>query len=132
MVSTYEQDIKGVAVMTEGRLMPRPLSILAAVMSITFVGQGSLPKDWLYMTFKVRRTAVKNTLLWLRMHNPKYYGDINIDKARLDNLPEDDVPVEIMANIWQSTDTGIVEQESAGYVPQDDDDPVYGVSIMLI
>ena len=66
------------------------------------------------------------------MHNPKYYGDINIDKAHLDNLPEDDVPVEIMANIRQSTDTGIVEQESAGYVPQDDDDPVYGASIMLI
>ena len=57
-VSMYEQDIKAVAHMMEGKLMPRPIAILAFVMSVTFVGQGVLPKNWLHTMFKVRRSAV--------------------------------------------------------------------------
>ncbi|THH14530.1 hypothetical protein EW146_g5811 [Bondarzewia mesenterica] len=119
-VSTYEQDFKGVAEMTEGRMMPRPPSVLALVMSVTFIGQGALPKDWLRMTFKVRRSAVRSALQWLKKNNAKYFGDIEICESRLALLPEDDVPQELLTNVKQSEDVGICQQESEGYVPQED------------
>jgi hypothetical protein len=63
---------------------------------------------------------VYDALRWLKTNNPKYYGGIQIDDARLNNLPDDDVPVEIMGVIRQSTDVESVTQESAGYVTLDD------------
>jgi hypothetical protein len=59
----------------------------------------------------------------LKNNNPKYYGGIEIDGCRIVQLPEDDVPVEVLGIVCQSTDTGLVDQESAGYVPMDDDGP---------
>ncbi|KAI6033736.1 hypothetical protein BKA83DRAFT_4486808 [Pisolithus microcarpus] len=59
---------------------------------------------------------------WLKKNNPKYYGAIQISNECLDTLPEDDVPVEISSVIRQTEDVGIIEQESEGYVPQDNDD----------
>ncbi|THH12700.1 hypothetical protein EW146_g7451 [Bondarzewia mesenterica] len=119
-VSTYEQDLKGISRMTDGRLMPRPPAILASVISITVVGRGRLPKDWLKSTFKVRRFVVREALVWLKTHNPKYYGDIEIDEGRLNMLPVDDIPDELTATVRQSEDVSSVEEESAGYVPRED------------
>ncbi|THH11046.1 hypothetical protein EW146_g8175 [Bondarzewia mesenterica] len=123
-VSTYEQDIKGIARMTEGRLMPRHPEILPSVMTVTFIGQGQLPKDWLQSTFKIRRAAVREALQWLKKHNTKYYGDIEIDECRLDALPEDDVPNELLATIRQSEDVGVLDEETSGYVPREDEENV--------
>jgi hypothetical protein len=36
-------------------------------------------------------------LQWLKANNPKYYGDITIDEAAIDQLPEDDIPVELLS-----------------------------------
>lgn len=52
-------------------------------------------KNWLRSTFRVRCHAVHDALQWLKLHNPKYYGQIEISPERLDNLPQDDVLVEI-------------------------------------
>lgn len=41
---------------------------------------------------------------------------------RIESLPEDDVPQEITSIIRQSHDVGIIEQESEGYVPGDDNE----------
>ncbi|THG95067.1 hypothetical protein EW026_g6512 [Hermanssonia centrifuga] len=117
-VSTYEQDIEGVASMVEGTLMPRPLEILSHVVTITYVGRGQLLKSTLHTTFRVRRAAVRAALLWLKANNSKYYGEIQIDDERLQLLPEDDVPSEIYEIARHTTDIGIVDQESAGYVPE--------------
>jgi len=120
-VSTYDMDMEGIAKMVEGNLMPRPPAVLASVISVTFVGLGDLPKKWLRTTFRVRRQVVFEALRWLKNNNPKYYGGIEIDGRRIAQLPEDDVPVEVLGIVRQSTDTGLVDQESAGYVPMDDD-----------
>ncbi|THH21226.1 hypothetical protein EW146_g320 [Bondarzewia mesenterica] len=125
-VSTYEQDFEGVARMTDGKLMPRSPSLLALIMSVTFIGQGPLPKNWLQRTFKVRRSAVKAALQWLKKNNAKYYGDIEISDSRLAALPEDDVPHEVLMNIKQSGDVGMLLQESDGYVPREDVEPEFG------
>ncbi|KAF8145651.1 hypothetical protein K438DRAFT_1735322 [Mycena galopus ATCC 62051] len=103
-VTTYDLDIEGISAMVGGDLMPRPPEVLASVISVTYVGLGELPKNWINNTF--------------RTNNPKYYGHIQIDEARLRALPEDDMPLAITSVIRQSTDTGIIDQESDGYVPR--------------
>ncbi|GJF00154.1 hypothetical protein PsYK624_164330 [Phanerochaete sordida] len=118
-VTTYPLDKSGVASMVEGRLMPRPASVLSSLIAITFIGRGQLPKRCLRNSFRVRRDAVRRALLWLKANNPKYYGDIDISEERLQALPEDDVPEEITAVVRQSTDLSVIDEESAGYVPQD-------------
>ena len=60
-------------------------------------------------------------LRWLQENNPKYYGNIQIDLTRIASLPEDDVPIEVLGAIRQSTDTGLVDQENDAYVPVGDD-----------
>jgi len=63
---------------------------------------------------------VSRALAWLKENNPKYYGDIVISADELNQLPEDDVPDEILGVIRQSTDEGLVDQESSGYVRAED------------
>ncbi|THG97984.1 hypothetical protein EW026_g4134 [Hermanssonia centrifuga] len=121
-VSTYEQDVAGVAAMVEGRLMLRPASILSSIVTITYIGKDQLQKAWLHRTFRVRREVIRQALLWLKASNPKYYGHIEIDESRLALLPDDDVPNEIMDVARQTTDVGLVDQENSGYVPVLDED----------
>lgn len=115
-VSTYELNVHSMTEMVEGKLMPRPLAVLPSLIAITYIGVGRIPKNWLHSTFRVRRHHVSRALAWLKENNPKYYGDIVISAGELDRLPEDDVPDEILGVIRQSTDEGLVDQESSGYV----------------
>ena len=119
-VSTYELNMDGISSMVHGNMMPRPPAVLASVISVTFVGLGKLPKRWLKSTFRVRRRVVFEALRWLKENNAKYYGNVEIDSQRIENLPEDDVPVEVLGVVRQCDDSGIVDQESEGYVPMDD------------
>jgi hypothetical protein len=127
-VSSHELDMKGMVSMVQGNLMPKPPVILSSLISVTYIGRGRLPKNWLKSTFRVRRQVIGDALLWLKENNPKYFGDIEISGARLSQLPEDDIPVEILGTIRQTSDTDLVELESAGYtnatsmVDVDDDD----------
>ena len=127
-VSTYDMSMDGITGMIQGNLMPRWPTILASLITVTFIGLGDLPKAWIHSTFRVRRKVVHDALLWLKENNP-YYGDIEVSVPHLEELPEDDVPEEITDIINQSDDIGMVEQESAGYVPQDDNEGQYSKSL---
>ena len=119
-VSSYDLNVDAVTAMVEGKLMPRPLAVLSSLISVTYIGVGKLPKNWLRSTFRVRREAVASALCWLKANNPKYYGDITISSSALEQLPVDDVPDELLSIIRQSEDVGILDQEGAGYVRTDD------------
>ena len=119
-VSSYELNVEDLSSMIHGHLMPWPPAILASVISVTFIGVGHLQKQWLHSTFRVRRQFVFEALHWLKENNPKYYGHIEIDSSRIEKLPEDDIPLEILGIVRQSADVGLVDQESAGYVLADD------------
>ncbi|KAH9943739.1 hypothetical protein B0H21DRAFT_823608 [Amylocystis lapponica] len=107
-VSTFEFNMDKIADMIDGRLLPQHLSILASVLSVTYVGSSKLPKQWLRSTFSVRRRHVYEALRWLKANNPNYYGSVTIDSGRLQQLPENDVPVEIVANARHEEDVGVV------------------------
>jgi hypothetical protein len=125
-ICTYELSSPGITSMLQGHLMPRPPSILASLISVTFIGVGKLPKTWMGKMFRVRRHTVSDALLWLKENNTRYYGSVEIDEQRLVELPEDGVPDEISSIVRQSTDEGLVDQESEGYIPQEDDVDVDG------
>ncbi|KAM6496781.1 hypothetical protein JOM56_007254 [Amanita muscaria] len=131
-VTTYELDVEGVASMIQGRLMPRPITVLSSVISITFIGRGALPRHCLRSVFRVRRFFVAQALQWLKEHNPKYYGDIDINSDRLGLLPDDDIPDEILSVVRQSSDVDIVDQEGAGYVPSEASNFKSGLSIFAL
>ncbi|KIK23468.1 hypothetical protein PISMIDRAFT_100334, partial [Pisolithus microcarpus 441] len=121
-VCTYDHNIDAISAMVDGNLMPHRPTVLASLISITFVGVGNLPRNWLRSTFHVRHHAVQEALQWLKINNPKYYGAIEISSERLQSLPEDDVPVEISSVIRQSDNVSIIDQESEGYVPVDNEE----------
>ena len=116
--SLFELNTQEVVEMLRGQRMPSPVASLASVIAITFVGTRKLPLDWLKKTFRVRRQVVFDALLWLQSHNP-IYADIQIDRVRLDELPEDDVPQELLMVVRQEEDEEIAEKERESYVAAD-------------
>ncbi|KAG1816359.1 uncharacterized protein BJ212DRAFT_1480806 [Suillus subaureus] len=66
--------------------------------------------------------VVFEALQWLKKNNTKYYRDVEISSAWISELPENNVPQEIIEIVSQSTDIGVVDEESAGYVPNDEGD----------
>jgi hypothetical protein len=118
-VSLYNMNTDAVVMMLEGQLLPHPAVLLASVIAVTYVGTKKLPKTWLKSTFQVRRHIVYEALMWLKCHN-EIYKDIAISDEHLSGLPEDDVPMEILSIVRHETDVGLVQKESAGYVPCDD------------
>jgi hypothetical protein len=104
--------------MLHGHKLPCPVGILASVISTTYIGVGNLPQHWLKSTFRVRRRAVLEALQWLRKHN-NCFSEYTIDEDVMRSLPEDDVPLEIMAMICQETGVNILLKEHDSYVPGD-------------
>jgi hypothetical protein len=93
--SLFELNMQEVVEMLKGQQMPSPVKTLVTVIAITFVGTKRLPADWLKKTFRVRRRVVFDALKWLQNHNP-IYADIKIDDGRLNDLPQDGVPDELL------------------------------------
>ncbi|KAF8492930.1 hypothetical protein JB92DRAFT_3235440 [Gautieria morchelliformis] len=116
-VSSYEMNMPEMVEMIQGNLMPRPIQILASLVAVTFIRHSTLPSAWLRSTFHIQHHIVFKALMWLKENNLKYYGEIIIDPEHMTALPEDDVPLEIMATIHQEDDEHLMAQESAGYVP---------------
>ncbi|KAG2125704.1 uncharacterized protein EDB93DRAFT_1110038 [Suillus bovinus] len=76
---------------------------------------GDVPHELAILTLPEQLLA----LMWLKCHS-EIYKDIAISDEHLYGLPEDDVPMEILSIIQHKTDVGLVQKESAGYVPCDD------------
>jgi hypothetical protein len=66
-VSGYDLDVSGVVSMVQGNLKPRPTVILASVIAVTFIGQGTLPKRWLQSIFRVCQQFVYEALQRLKL-----------------------------------------------------------------
>jgi uncharacterized protein DUF6570 len=118
-VSTYQLDQAQISSMIDGTIMPQAPTILAAIIGITFVGPKNLPERCLPDMFRVRRTRVKSALEWLKENNP-LFANITISALRLAELPDDDVPYELMSTAKHSTDENALYAEHDGYVPSQD------------
>jgi len=86
--------------------MPVPSAMLASVLVITFIGTKKLPKQWLKSMFRVCCCTVYEALIWLKANN-KLYSGIVISEDQLQDLPEDGVPMEIMAIVCCEEDNNV-------------------------
>jgi len=122
-VSTYRLDPQQVATVICGSgpsEMPPPAKILSATVGVTFVGPKGLTVKSMPKMFRVRRSAVREALQWLKANNP-IYADIEISEDRLQELPEDDIPDEIISIVRFSEDIEAVYREHDGYVPSQEE-----------
>jgi uncharacterized protein DUF6570 len=115
-VSMYQLDQAQITSMIDGTIMPQPAKVLAAMIGITFVGPKNLPERCMPDMFRVRRTRVRKALEWLKQNN-LLFVNITISASRLAQLPEDDVPYELMSTTKHSTDVNFLYSEQEGYVP---------------
>ncbi|RDB26251.1 hypothetical protein Hypma_006070 [Hypsizygus marmoreus] len=122
-VSTYQLDNSEITSMIQGKEMPRPVMILSSIIGVTFVGPKGIPESTLPNFLLVRRERVFKALRWLQANNP-LWRDVIISQDRLDQLPVNGVPMEILAGIKHSTDTGVLERERDGYVPEYDEQDI--------
>ncbi|KAF8340086.1 hypothetical protein F5887DRAFT_1077211 [Amanita rubescens] len=121
-VCSYEMDAPGIAEMVQGNLMPRRLEILASVIQITLFGQRQLPENWMRNLFRVRRNYIREALVWLKANNPRFYGHIRISSEHLDSLPDDGVPLELMAITRHVDDPDLVHEQNDSYIPGENDE----------
>jgi hypothetical protein len=98
-MSTYVLNSDGIQSMIDGNLMPCLPEILALLISVTFIGVGRLPENWLGQMFHVCQHAMANALHWLKENNPDYYVHVEIDVEQLNRLPDGTVPTEILATV---------------------------------
>jgi hypothetical protein len=116
-VTTYELNMPNIVRMLEGKLMPRPTSILASMIAVSFIGAGHVPKTWLKRTFRVRRAVVLAAIRCFKetTRHPGY-KDIEISAEALAQLPEDDIPIEILAAVQNEPDVEKAQKEAESYL----------------
>jgi hypothetical protein len=119
-VSTYRLNTNDIVGMTDSQIMPPSSSILTATIGITFVGPGNLPEKTMPGFLRVNRNRVRQALQWLKDNNP-IYKHIIISSERLNSLPVDGFPIEILSVVKMSNDTYLLAEEHDDYVPGDFD-----------
>jgi hypothetical protein len=117
-VSTYKLNIEDIVDLVDPKIMPPPTKILASVIGVIIVGPRNMPERTMHGYFRVRRDCVREGLKWLSAHNPLYMGT-EISEARLEELPMDGVPGQILQSARYSDDIEQLKRSTAGYVDDD-------------
>lgn len=120
-MSTYRLNTNDIVSMVGDNILPASSSILAATIGVTFVGPRNIPQKTMPGFLHVNRNRVRHTLQWLKQNNP-VYEDIHICPDRLNDLPCDDVPPEIMSLVRCSDNAELLAAEHDDYVPDHADD----------
>lgn len=126
-VTTYPLDVDKVAALLTTGTLPQHPRILAATIGISFVGVSNIPEKALRGLFRVSRDRVSSAIRWLVANNP-IYGNVQINEAHLAELPEDDVPTQLLQTAKVHADSSALEEETAGYVPLDQCQETYNAS----
>jgi hypothetical protein len=112
-VTTYALNLPDVVKMVSGKLLPRPLGILSGTIAVTMIGPGNIPPNWLKRTFRVCRAAALAAILCLKFttRHPAYQ-ELEVSDELLGLLPDDGVPLDILAAIRHEPDVGVAQRES--------------------
>ena len=93
---------------------PAPPTILSAAVAVTFITPSGKTQFPLPRILYVRRHVVRQALEWLKEKNP-LWENITFSGQRLQQLPEDGIPIEIQSTIRHSTDIYSIIHEHEGY-----------------
>lgn len=99
--------------------MPPSANVLAATVGVTFVGPKNVPQRTLPGFLRVNRDRVRAALQWLKANNP-FYQNITISPERLEELPVDDIPVQITSTTRHLDDDVLLAEETDNYVPDNE------------
>lgn len=121
-VSTYKLNTEDIVDMVEVDVMPPSPSILASTIGVSIIGPKNLPERTMSGFLRVRRERIRLALIWLKQHNP-LYSKITISETRLNELPVNGVPQEILGSLRHSDNVDLLEKERAGCAFEDDDFP---------
>ena len=121
-VSTYRLNTDQIAHLSSTHVMPPSPTILAATIGVTFVGPKNVPEKTMPGFLRVNQMRVRMALEWLKENNP-LYANVTISEDRLNSLPVNEVPEEILSLVKYSNDTRLLAEESDGYVPNDYPEP---------
>lgn len=116
-VSTFKMNPAQLADVVINDEFPHSGKILSATIGVTFVGPKGVPEACMPDHLRVRRWRVRDALKWLKENNP-LYADIRISEPRLNSLPEDGIPEEILSLVRYSDDVSGLNREHEGYVPE--------------
>jgi hypothetical protein len=125
-VSTYKLNTEDIVDMVDVDVMPPSASVLASTIGVSIIGPKNMPERTMSGFLRVRRECIRLALMWLKEHNP-LYSRITISGTRLNELPVDGVPQEILGSLRYSDNVELLEREKAGYVVDDDDNTGNGV-----
>src|SRR5260370_29230146 len=106
-ITSFPMNTDEILNMLEGCKMPCPLCILSSVVSVTYIGVGTMPQHMLKSIFHICHKAVLAALQWL-MQNNKCYSEYTLDKLIMSTLLEDDIPIQILTGVHQETETWII------------------------
>ncbi len=56
--------------------------------------------------------------------NNPHYKNYEIDESIIATLPEDDIPIEILATVMHNDDIGVIDAEKDSYVPENEAVPL--------
>jgi hypothetical protein len=118
-MSTYKLNTEDIVDMVDPKIMPPPAKILASVIGVTIIGPRNIPERTMLGYFRVRRNCIRDALKWLQTHNP-LYADIQISEPRLEELPDNGVPNEIMESAQHSDEVEHLWRSMAGYVDEEE------------
>ena len=120
-VSTYRLNTADIEDVIGGFTMPPLAIVLSATIGVTFVGPKNVSEKTMPDFLRVRRRNVLEALKWLKRNNP-LYQQVTISDERLEELPIDGIPQEIMDVVKYSADTELLDSEHSGYTPDDVED----------
>lgn len=116
-ISMYRLNTDNITSMVDDNVLPAPMSILAAIIGVTFVGPKNILQKMMPGFLHVNQNHVWHALTWLKVNNP-VYRDVHISSAHLDTLPANDVPNKILSLVHHSEDTNMLATEHNNYVPE--------------
>ncbi|KAK0194759.1 hypothetical protein F5146DRAFT_924504 [Armillaria mellea] len=113
-VSTYPLPHAYIAAFIDGRqIMPPHATILSALIGVTFIQPNNKPQYPFPKELHIHRQVVFHALEWLKRHNP-LWADVYIDHDHLHQLPENDVPMEIVNVARVSHEMSVLAKEDNG------------------
>ncbi len=95
----FPQNMESVTSAVYSNTLPHNIESLCDSMKVVFTGAHRPTRQQLQNVLEVRRQKVTDALVWLKS-NHRLYKDVNIDQARLMNIPANSIP----ECIWHTID----------------------------
>ena len=116
-VTVFPQDLKGIV----DQVLPLRVADVKDTIQVVFaddkLSSVKPSTQQLKRFFRVRRDKVQRAITWLLAHRTQgAYAKCRLTQERVEQLPEDDIPAEILAAIYARTNSPDAQRMHAAYI----------------